>query len=185
MRNKIQIDTISSGLPRPVLDSAFAVMVLAAVCSHHTLSEWLMLNAPVLNALLSTVGMVVIYYAYLRGMKELPHPLTVLWWITIGLNLLGFVLSCFGEALHAVSAITATLLPLIYLPLGILIFVWYRGRLGAVGMWMIVRILVLNLVPVFFYMAGLLESSWGLIVMEVVTIGTDLWYAWVLRRVLV
>ena len=63
--------------------------------------------------------------------------------------------------------------------------VWYRGRLGKVGQWMIIRILVVNLVPVLFYVVGLLESSWGLIIMEIITISVDIWYAWVLRKVLV
>ena len=100
------------------------------------------------------------------------------------LNLLGFVLSCFGEALHSVNAAAATALPLVYLPLGILLVVWYRGRLGKVGLWMVIRILVVNLIPVLFYGAGLLDNEWGLIVMEVITISVDIWYAWVLRRVL-
>ena len=184
MKEKIQIDSLRSNLPRFVLDSAFAIMVLAAICSYHTVNEWMLAHVPVLYAVLTTIGMVVIYYACLRGMKELYHPLTWLWWVAIGLNLLGFVLGCFGEALHAINAATATLLPLIYLPLGILLLIWYRGRLGAVGHWMIIRILTVNLVPVFFYMAGFIDTTWGLIAMEVITISVDIWYAWVLRRVL-
>lgn len=184
MKNKTQIDVLQSGLPRWILDSAFVIMILAALCSQNTVYEWLMVHAPVLNAILTTIGMVVIYYAFMRGMKELPHPLTWLWWALIGLNIVGFVLSCLGDRLHAVNAATATLLPLVYLPLGILIFVWYRGRLGTAGLWMVIRILVVNLVPVLFYMAGILEPNWGLWVMEVITIGVDLWYAWTLRRVL-
>lgn len=185
MKEVIKKDTVNSGLPRLVLDAAFVIMIAAAVCSHHSINEWMMVNIPVVNSLLTTLGMVVIYYAFLRGMKALPHPLTWLWWVVIGLNLAGFVLSCFGDALHSVNAAAATVLPLAYLPLGILIMIWYRGRLGAVGLWMIIRILAVNLIPVFFYLAGALESSWGLIVMEVITIGIELWYAWVLRRVLV
>ncbi|MBQ7611280.1 MAG: hypothetical protein IJU74_09295 [Bacteroidales bacterium] len=87
-------------------------------------------NIPALTGLINTAGMVVIYYAFLRGMKELIHPLSALWWIAIGINLLGFVFFCLGEAAHGLSAASATLLPLIYLPLGILLLVWYRGRLG-------------------------------------------------------
>ena len=184
MVSKTQIDVIQSGMSRIVLDSSFIVMVLAALCSHHTISEWMMVHFPVLNALLTTIGMVVIYYACMRGMKRLSHPLSWLWWAVIGLNILGFVLSCLGDKLHAVNAGTATLLPIVYLPLGVLIYVWYRGRLGSVGLWMVIRILVVNLVPVLFYMSGFLETDWGFWMMEVITIGVDLWYAWTLRRVL-
>ena len=59
------------------------------------------------------------------------------------------------------------------------------GRLGKAGLWIIIRILIVNLIPVLFYVTGLLESSWGLAIMEIITISTELWYAWALRRVLV
>ena len=75
--------------------------------------------------------------------------------------------------------------PLVYIPLGILIYIWYRGRLGQVGLWMVIRILAVILIPVLFYITGLIEHSWGVVLMEVLTIGVDIYYAWVLRRVLV
>ena len=185
MKSPLHIDTLHSGLPRFLIESAFVVMVLAAICSYSPVHNWLLSHASLFLALLNTAGMVVMYYALLRGMKELAHPLTVLWWIAIGLNLLDFVLLCLGDAAWGFSAACATALPLIYLPLGILLLVWYRGRLGQVGLWMILRILIVNLVPVLFYMAGLLKFGWGLIAMEIITISADLWYAWTLRRVLV
>lgn len=184
MKNTMQTDKLPCGLPRPVLDAAFIVMLLAAFCSYHTLSEWLTNNFPVGYAVLTTIGMVILYYACMRGMKGLPHPLTWLWWVVIGLNLAGFVLSCLGDVLHGLNAALATLLPLAYLPLGVLLLVWNRGRLASTGLWMMIRILVVILIPVLFYMAGLFEYSWGLIVMEIITIGVDIWYAWTLRRVL-
>ncbi len=184
VNRKQPINTIQSGLPRPVLDASFAIMIAAAVCSHHSIQEWLLNHASIPFAILTTLGMVVIYYAFLRGMKTLHHPFTVLWWIAIAANLLGFLVVCLGDKFHGVSAIIATLLPLIYLPFGILLFIWYRGRLGLAGLWMAVRILVLNLVPVLFYVTGLLDKTWGMLVMEIVTIGVELWYAWALRRVL-
>ena len=184
MMNRTQTDSLNSGIPRPVIDVAFALMVLAAICSYGTIHEWLYQRVPVLLGLLNTVGMVILYFAIMRGMKSLPHPLTVLWWVAIGVNLLDFVVYCLGDAAHGFAAATATALPLIYLPLGILIVVWYRGRLGQVGLWMVLRILIVNLVPVLFYVTGLLDSTWGLLAMELITIGTDIWYAWVLRRVL-
>ncbi len=184
VNRKQPINTIQSGLPRPVLDASFAIMIAAAVCSHHSIQEWLLNHASIPFAILTTLGMVIIYYAFMRGMKTLHHPLTVLWWITIAANILGFLIVCMGDKFHGVSAIVATFLPLIYLPLGVLLFIWYRGRLGLAGLWMAVRILVLNLVPVLFYVTGLLDKTWGMLVMEIVTIGVELWYAWALRRVL-
>lgn len=185
MKTSEQINALYSGLPRLLIESAFGMMVLSAICSYGPIQNRMISHIPVLTGLINTAGMVVIYYAFLRGMKELTHPLSALWWIAIGMNLLGFVFFCLGESAHGLSAASATLLPLIYLPLGILLLVWYRGRLGNVGMWMIIRILVVNLVPVLFYVTGLVEFKWGLFVMELITISADLWYAWVLRRVLV
>ena len=101
----------------------------------------------------------IVYYAYLRGMKPLQHPLTVLWWITIGFNILGFVFTCLGDSASMADAAVAAALPLIYLPLGILIMVWYRGNLEHAGILMIIRILVVSLVPVAFYLLGLLEKK--------------------------
>ena len=185
MKNSAHIRVLHSGLPRILIESAFAMMVVSAVCSYVPVQNWMISHVPILNGVINTVGMIVMYYAMLRGMKGLPHPLTALWWIAIGMNLLGFVFLCLGEAAHGLSAVSATLLPLIYLPLGILLLVWYRGRLGNVGMWMIIRILVVNLVPVLFFVTGLIKTQWGLVVMDIITISADLLYAWALRRVLV
>jgi len=185
MKSRTIIDTLSCRIPRGVIEAAFCIMIAAAICSWHSINEWMLAHIPVVLGLVNTVGMVILYYAIMRGMKPLEHPLTVLWWIVIGVNLAGFVIYCIGDAAHGVSAITATALPLVYLPLGILIYVWYRGHLGQAGLWMVIRILVVNLIPVLFYMAGLLECSWGIVLMEVLTIGVDICYAWALRRVLV
>ena len=185
MKNRTKRDSLSCGIPRGVIEAAFWIMIAAAICSWHSVNDWMLAHIPVVLGLVNTVGMVIMYYGFMRGMKPLEHPLTVLWWIAIGLNLADFVLFCFGDAAHEISAITSTALPLVYLPLGILIYVWYRGHLGQAGLWMVIRILVVNLVPVLFYLAGLLDLSWGLILMEVLTIGADICYAWALRRVLV
>ena len=69
---------------------------------------------------------------------------------------MGFVLECVGEPVSAVSAAVATALPL-----GILMMVWYRGNLERAGLWMIIRILAVNLVPVAFFLMGLLEKPPG------------------------
>ena len=129
MNKQLQIDSLQSGLPRPVIEAAFVIMVLSAICTYGPVNTWMSSHIPVVAGLVHTVGMVVIYYAFLRGMKGLPHPLTVLWWIAIGLNLCDFVILCLGESMAGLSAATATALPLIYIPLGAFLLVWYRGLL--------------------------------------------------------
>lgn len=93
---------------------------------------------------------------------------------------MGFVLECIGEPVSAVSAAVATALPL-----GILMMVWYRGNLERAGLWMIIRILAVNLVPVAFFLMGLLEKTPWIILQEVITIGVELIYILALRKPLV
>lgn len=93
---------------------------------------------------------------------------------------MGFVLECIGEPVSAVSAAVATALPL-----GILMMVWYRGNLERAGLRMIIRILAVNLVPVAFFLMGLLEKNPWIILQEVITIGVELIYILALRKPLV
>ncbi len=185
MNTKSHVDFLESGLPRPLIEAAIAVMVAAAMLSYTPVADWMRARIPFIQALVNTLGMVVAYYACLRGMRPLQHPLTVLWWVVIGFNIVGFALYWMGDDAAAVNAAFATALPLAYLPLGVLLMVWYRGNLERVGLWMVIRILVVNLVPVAFFLLGLLEKTSWMIVQEVITIGVELVYVWTLRRVLV
>ena len=178
MRTISRIDYLDSGLSRPVIEAAIIIMYASAILSYSPVSCWMSERIPFVQALINTVGMVIVYYAYLRGMKPLQHPLTVLWWITIGFNIL-------GDSASMADAAVAAALPLIYLPLGILIMVWYRGNLEHAGILMIIRILVVSLVPVAFYLLGLLEKTSWRIIQEVITIGVELVYVWALRRTLI
>ena len=185
MRTISRIDYLDSGLSRPVIEAAIIIMYASAILSYSPVSCWMSERIPFVQALINTVGMVIVYYAYLRGMKPLQHPLTVLWWITIGFNILGFVFTCLGDSASMADASVAASLPLIYLPLGILIIVWYRGNLEHAGILMIIRILVVSVVPVAFYLLGLLEKTSWRIIQEVITIGVELVYVWTLRRTLI
>ena len=157
MRTISRIDYLDSGLSRPVIEAAIIIMYASAILSYSPVSCWMSERIPFVQALINTVGMVIVYYAYLRGMKPLQHP----------------------------HAAVAAALPLIYLPLGILIMVWYRGHLEHAGILMIIRILVVSLVPVAFYLLGLLEKTSWRIIQEVITIGVELVYVWALRRTLI
>ena len=125
--------------------------------------------------------MVTMYYATMRGMKRLYHPLTAWWVIVLVLNILSFICILFEAALPEVSFIVACALPLAYLPLGALIIIWYRGRLQQVGIWMIVRILVVFLLPIAWYM---LEIGLSNLVMDAIIVIIELIYAWQFYRLL-
>ena len=175
------ISHLTSGLPQWVIIAAFIIMVAAAVCTITQIDSWFKEHASVAIALINTVGMVTMYYATMRGMKRLYHPLTALWIIVIALNIVSFVAIMFEEALPEVSFVVACALPLCYLPLGALIIIWYRGLLQRLGIWMIVRILVIFLLPIAWYMLGIGLSD---ITLDAIIVIIELIYAWQFYRLL-
>ena len=175
------INHLTSGLPQWVIIAAFIIMVAAAICTITQIDSWFKEHASVAIALINTVGMVTMYYATMRGMKRLYHPLTALWIIVIALNIVSFVAILFEEALPEVSFVVACALPLCYLPLGALIIIWYRGLLQRLGIWMIVRILVIFLLPIAWYMLGIGLSD---ITLDAIIVIIELIYAWQFYRLL-
>ena len=172
---------LDSGLPKWVITAAFVIMVVAAVCTVTPIDHWMKEHASLGIALINTVGMVAMYYAAMRGMKRLYHPLTALWIIVLVLNIVSFISILFEAALPEVSFIIACALPLAYLPLGALIIIWYRGRLQQVGIWMIVRILVVFLLPIAWYLLGIGLDD---LFMDAVIVIIELIYAWQFYRLL-
>ena len=175
------INHLDSGLPQWVITAAFIIMVVAAICTVTQIDVWLKEHIPVIIALINTVGMVTMYYATMRGMKRLYHPLTALWIIVLALNIISFISILIEAALPEVSFITACALPLAYLPLGALIIIWYRGRLQQVGIWMIVRILVTFLLPIAWFM---LDIGLNDLIMDAIIVIIELIYAWQFYRLL-
>lgn len=175
------INHLTSGLPQWVITVAFIIMVAAAICTITQIDYWLKEHASVVIALINTVGMVIMYYATMRGMKRLYHPLTALWIIVLVLNIISFFSILIEPALPEVSFITACALPLAYLPLGTLITIWYRGRMQQVGIWMIVRILVDFFLPIAWYMLGI---GLNVIFLDSIIVVTELIYAWQFYRLL-
>ncbi len=175
------ISHLDSGLPKWVITAAFVIMVVAAVCTVTQIDHWMKEHASLGIALINTVGMVAMYYAAMRGMKRLYHPLTALWIIVLVLNIVSFVSILFEAALPEVSFIIACALPLAYLPLGALIIIWYRGRLQQVGIWMIVRILVVFLLPIAWYLLGIGLDD---LFMDAIIVIIELIYAWQFYRLL-
>lgn len=176
------INHLYSGMPRWVITAGFIIMVVAAICTITAIDHWLKEHAPVAIALINTVGMVTMYYATMRSMKRLYHPLTVWWIIVLVLNIVSFFSILFEAALPEVSFVVACALPLAYLPLGALIIIWYRGRLQQVGIWMIVRILVIFLLPIAWYMT--LGAALDNLIMDAIIVIIELIYAWQFYRLL-
>lgn len=175
------INHLASGLPQWVITAAFIIMVVAAVFTITPIDRWFKDYASIVIAIINTVGMVTMYYATMRGMKSLYHPLKAWWFVIIALNIVSFFAILFESALPEVSFIIACALPLCYLPLGALIITWYRGRLQQLGIWMIVRILVVFLLPIAWYM---LEIGLDDIILDAIIVIIELIYAWQFYRIL-
>ena len=179
--DKRYINRLASGLPQWVIMAAFLIMVVAAICTITSIDGWLKKNAAVVIALINTVGMITMYYATMRGMKRLYHPLTAWWIVVLVMNIVSFFAIFVEAALPVVSFISACVLPLCYLPLGALIIIWYRGQLQHLGIWMIVRILVNFLLPIAWFMLG---GGQSLYLMDAIIVIVELIYAWQFYRLL-
>jgi len=173
-------------LPRWLIEAAFVVMVLSAICSWHDIQVWISANCPVLLAVVQNAGMLVMYYAIMMAMRPLNHSLTWLWCCVIALGVAGFVTVTLGPAFALYNFYVATLHSLAYLPLGTLLMVWHPGRLRVVGGWMILRILVMTLIPVLIYVVlGISTGSVFDLIFEVACLLIEVTYAWLLRRALI
>ena len=178
---KRYINHLTSGLPQWVITVAFLIMVVAAICTITQIDRWCKEHVPLVIALVNTVGMVTMYFAAMRGMKRLYHPLTAWWIVVIALNIVSFFAIFFEATFPEVSFIIACALPLCYLPLGALIIIWYRGQLQQLGIWMIVRILVIFLLPIAWFMLGDGMSTY---LMDAIIVIIELIYAWQFYRLL-
>ena len=175
------INHLDCGLPQWLLTLGFILMVMAAMCTVSALDSWFREQAPLALAAINTVGMLIMYFATMLGMKPLYRPLTWWWGLVIALNIVSFASISLGALWPEVDFIIACALPLAYLPLGILIAIWYHGRLQHLGIWMIVRILTVFLLPIAWYMLGPDMNS---VVMQGIIVLVELIYAWLFYRIL-
>ncbi|MCR4922242.1 MAG: hypothetical protein K5945_11150 [Bacteroidaceae bacterium] len=185
IKSRYQVDHVESGLPRWLIEAAFVCLLAQAAISWSPTMTWMENHARWAIAVIQTFGSLVMYVGLLRGMKPLYRPFCVWWHLIIALNVAGFVVefpSFIPDALRLAVAIS---LLLVYLPLGALLTVFYRGRLRQVGLWMALYILVSAIVPVLWFLAGASDSGLPNILVEASTIGVTIVYAWVLRRILV
>lgn len=185
MENKYRVDHVDSSLPRWLIEVAFLCLIAQSVINWSPLLIWMEENASWLQAIVQTVGPVVMYVGLLRGMRSLYHPFRIWWRVMIVLNLLGFISLTFPGLLIEFNLTLAVSLMFIYVPFGCLLALSYQGRLRQVGIWMALYMLISAIIPTLCYL--LIENMEGFntLWLEVPTVGANLIYACVLRRVLV
>lgn len=185
-----EVNSLDSGLKRLTIEIGFIIMVISAICTLSSVGDVMRgsLAGTICLALINTVGMVILYYAMMRGMKPLYHPLKWMWIILIALNLLGFVttfLILIDESLVIVDLVMAALLLMAYLPMGVLLIVWYDGKLGRLGIWMMARIIIVTLLPIaWFLLLGEIGERL-LLLLDIIVLAVELIYAYMLRDILV
>lgn len=182
-----EVNSLHSGVKRLWIEIGFVIMVLAAIATYSAVDAFLSSSmvGTICKTVINTVGMVIIYYAMLRGMLPLRHPLTKMWIVLLALNIIGFVTSLlrfYGEPFASVDFWVASSLSLVYLPMGVLLMAWYRGKLNRVGLWMILRILTCILLPIgwFIFLGDRL-----MLLLDIIVLAVELIYAYLLRDILV
>ena len=185
IESKYRVNHVDSGVPRWLIEAAFACYLLQSVTNWTPLMHWLEAHAPLASAIIQTFGAVVRYVGLLRGMKPLYRPMTVAWWIVIALNVAGFFTETIPAIMFSIGLPVAVSLMLVYLPFGCAIAYNYRGRLRQVGVWMALYILVSSIIPVLVFLLFPPDSWIGSLSLEIPTIAVIVIYAWVQRRVLV
>lgn len=185
IESKYRVNHVDSGVPRWLIEAAFACYLLQSVTNWTPLMHWLEAHAPLASAIIQTFGALVMYYGLMQGMKPLYKPMTLAWWMVIVLNIAGFVPLLFPDSLAIVGLVVAVSLILVYLPFGCAIAYNYRGRLRQVGICMALYILISSIAPVLWYLLGAPDSGIVNNLMEFSTIGIIAIYGWVQRRVLI
>lgn len=85
------------------------------------------------------------------------------------------------EFAFAMMLLSAALLPVVYIPLGVLLLLYYNGALAHVGPWMIGHSIVASIMPVVWVLMGWENSYW---IVDTLFFLTLIGYAYSLRRVL-
>lgn len=174
----IYINKVESGLPRWLIEMGFVFFVIQALNTEYNISEWVTANglqAPMWLIVLA--GDVILYYAMMRGMKQLDRPFTVLWWIFIVVVAAGDITSMFPESIIDLALALAT--PLVFLPLGFLITYFYRGWLQWVGILLILHMVTMIILPI------MLNGLIPYIITDIVGIIVVMALGWTMRKVLV
>lgn len=185
IESKYTVDYVGSGLPRWLIELAFLCYLLQAAINWAPLMHWMEEHAPLASATIQTFGALVMYYGLMRGMKPLYRPMTVVWWIVIALNIVGFLPLLFPVLIETIGLPVAVSLMLVYLPFGCAIVYHYRGWLRQVGIWMALYILISSIIPVLSYLLVGPESGLANLPMEFLTVGVIVVYAWVMRKCLI
>lgn len=137
-----RVQHLDARMPVWLIWTGIVLTVLAVLTEWTTLLGSLEYANGIPYGILQTVGYILLYWACLRGMKSLPHSFSLLWWILIAghfLCLIGY-LDLPNHALALMErSVTNVFIFLGYITLGILIIVWFEGRLRTFGVMLLLE----------------------------------------------
>ena len=154
-RRSLIINKVESGMPRWLIEVGFVMMAIQAVSTACDISNWIETN----------------------GMKPLRHLYTWMWWLLIVLNVAGDLTYILPESILNLAVAVAQ--PLAYLPLGISIGYFYRGRLQWVGILMVAFMVTMIILPI------MLIDFIPYIFTDALAIVTQTALAWTMRKMLI
>lgn len=172
------INKVESGMPRWLIEAGFVLMIAQAVCNEQHLCDWIEGNGlEIPRSIIYVLGDIILFYAMMRGMKPLRHPYTWMWWLLIVLNIAGDL--TYMVPYSTINLVLAVAQPLAYLPLGVSIGFFYRGRLQWVGILMVAFMVTIIIFPIMFYKFIPFE------LIDAVAIFTQIAMAWTMRKMLI
>lgn len=140
--DNVIINHIDSGLPKWLIIIGFIWMILGAIAAIHPI-HLLVDPYPILFSIIDTGGTFILYLAMFLGMRHLYRPMSIFWILLLSMGVLKVVLYLIGPSVNELHPYFPMALILIYIPLGTLLTIWYRGRLKTVGICMAIRVVLM------------------------------------------
>lgn len=138
----VSVQHLDARMPDWLIWAGIILTILAVLTEWTTLVGSLAFAKGIPYGILQTAGYILLYWACFRGMRHLPHSFTLLWWILIAshfLCLIGY-LDIPNHALALMERSVANVfIFLCYITIGILILVWFEGRLRTFGIMLLLE----------------------------------------------
>ena len=172
------VNQIESGLPHWLIKVGFVLMVVQAICVEDHLYTWIETHGlEILRTIVFLSGDFILFYAMMRGMRQLSRPYTWMWWALIVADVAGCL--TFAVPNSTINLALAIAQPLFFLPLGISIAYFYRGLLQWVGILLVAHMVTIIIFPT------MLMPFIPFILIDIVAILTQMALAWVMLKVLI
>lgn len=137
-----RVQHLDARMPVWLIWTGIVLTVLAVLTEWTTLLGSLEYANGIPYGILQTAGYILLYWACFRGMRRLPHACTLPWWILL-ISLFLCLISYLDIPNHALAlmerSVANVFIFLCYITIGILILVWFEGRLRTFGIMLLLE----------------------------------------------